>query len=84
MSRLVLLLISVTLALELVNAQSDLVTNLPGYQGPLAEKQFAGHITVNETFGGNLFYWFFEHVHGLNVNTSVILWLNGGPGMNTK
>ncbi len=54
------------------------VTWLPGYGKP-KEKQIAGHITVNEECGDNLFFWFFE-AQNSPKNAPIVIWLNGGPG----
>ncbi|XP_015063780.1 serine carboxypeptidase-like 34 [Solanum pennellii] len=58
--------------------EADRVIELPG-QPPVSFKQYAGYVTVNETHGRALFYWFFE----ATTNSSkkpLLLWLNGGPG----
>ncbi|NVK86910.1 MAG: S10 family peptidase [Gammaproteobacteria bacterium] len=57
---------------------SGIVTDLPGYGAP-KEKQIAGHLTVNETCGDNLFFWFFESQSDPR-NDPIVIWLNGGPG----
>lgn len=54
------------------------VNRLPGY-GPTKEKQFAGHLTVNEKCGDNLFFWFFES-QTEPQDAPLVIWLNGGPG----
>lgn len=54
------------------------VTGLPGY-GPPKQRQFAGHLSVNEQCGDNLFFWFFESVRSPKTDP-VVVWLNGGPG----
>ncbi|WP_422375943.1 S10 family peptidase [Roseibium sp.] len=54
------------------------VIDLPGYGAP-KEKQLAGHLTVNEACGDNLFFWFFESQTD-PATDPLILWLNGGPG----
>ncbi|XP_027909821.1 serine carboxypeptidase-like 34 isoform X3 [Vigna unguiculata] len=58
--------------------EADRVYGLPG-QPPVKFKQYAGYITVNETHGRALFYWFFEATHQPHKKP-VLLWLNGGPG----
>lgn len=46
------------------------VKNVPSY---------SGFLTVNASFGSNLFFWFFPAME--NPRTApVLLWLNGGPG----
>ncbi|CAA7023459.1 unnamed protein product [Microthlaspi erraticum] len=58
--------------------RADLVTELPG-QPPVKFRQYAGYVTVNETHGRALFYWFFEATHNPSKKP-LLLWLNGGPG----
>ena len=58
------------------NSNEDLVTNLPGQ--PHADFQhFAGYVTVNETNGRALFYWFYEAITNPQEKP-LVLWLNGG------
>jgi serine carboxypeptidase-like clade 2 len=54
----------------------DLVTNLPG-QPPVDFQHYAGYVTVNETNGRALFYWFFEAMTK-SEEKPLVLWLNGG------
>ncbi|ESQ31875.1 hypothetical protein EUTSA_v10004057mg [Eutrema salsugineum] len=58
--------------------RADRVKELPG-QPPVKFRQYAGYVTVNETHGRALFYWFFEATHNPNKKP-LLLWLNGGPG----
>ncbi|KAL8534903.1 hypothetical protein ACS0TY_010805 [Phlomoides rotata] len=58
--------------------EADRVTALPG-QPPVSFKQYAGYVTVNQTHGRALFYWFFEATKNSH-NKPLLLWLNGGPG----
>ncbi|KAK7341303.1 hypothetical protein VNO80_24229 [Phaseolus coccineus] len=62
----------------LAEQEADRVYGLPG-QPPVKFKQYAGYITVNETHGRALFYWFFEATQKPEEKP-VLLWLNGGPG----
>ncbi|ESW03606.1 hypothetical protein PHAVU_011G027900, partial [Phaseolus vulgaris] len=62
----------------LAEQEADRVYGLPG-QPPVKFRQYAGYITVNETNGRALFYWFFEATHKPHKKP-VLLWLNGGPG----
>lgn len=55
---------------------ADRVGQLPG-QPPVDFKQYAGYVTVNETHGRALFYWFFEAMRNPEKKP-VLLWLNGG------
>jgi len=60
----------------LAEQEADRVYGLPG-QPPVKFKQYAGYITVNETHGRALFYWFLEATHKPHKKP-VVLWLNGG------
>ncbi|XVF67001.1 hypothetical protein PTKIN_Ptkin10aG0085200 [Pterospermum kingtungense] len=86
----VFLLLSVCLAIAresvgrlrhdvLARQEADRVIKLPG-QPPLVDfKQYAGYVTVNESHGRALFYWFFE-ASSNPEKQPLLLWLNGGPG----
>lgn len=54
----------------------DLVTKLPG-QPKVNFQHYAGYVTVNETNGRALFYWFYE-ASTLPEEKPLVLWLNGG------
>ncbi|KAK7264130.1 hypothetical protein RJT34_31734 [Clitoria ternatea] len=58
--------------------EADRVQRLPG-QPEVKFNQYAGYITVNQTHGRALFYWFFEATQNPH-NKPLLLWLNGGPG----
>jgi serine carboxypeptidase-like clade II len=55
---------------------ADRVERLPG-QPPVGFAQYAGYVTVNETHGRALFYWFLEATANANKK-SLVLWLNDG------
>ncbi|XP_006657371.2 serine carboxypeptidase-like 34 [Oryza brachyantha] len=59
--------------------EADRVQQLPGQPGEVGFRQFAGYVTVNETHGRALFYWFFEASKDV-ASRPLVLWLNGGPG----
>ncbi|CAB4275998.1 unnamed protein product [Prunus armeniaca] len=65
---------------KLINSlgTQDLVTNLPG-QPAVDFKHYAGYVTVNQTNGRALFYWFYEAATNPDAKP-LVLWLNGGPG----
>ncbi|KAF7848140.1 hypothetical protein BT93_L2258 [Corymbia citriodora subsp. variegata] len=58
--------------------EADRVYRLPG-QPAVKFRQYAGYVTVNETHGRALFYWFFEATEKPQ-DKPLLLWLNGGPG----
>uniref|UniRef100_N1QS33 Carboxypeptidase n=1 Tax=Aegilops tauschii TaxID=37682 RepID=N1QS33_AEGTA len=55
------------------------VTGLPGLDGALPSKHYAGYVTVDEKHGRNLFYYAVESERD-PAKDPVVLWLNGGPG----
>ncbi|KAI3941613.1 hypothetical protein MKX01_018203 [Papaver californicum] len=57
---------------------ADRVVRLPG-QPPVKFRQYAGYVTVDESHGKALFYWFFEAFEKPKEKP-LVLWLNGGPG----
>uniref|UniRef100_A0A6N2LYM9 Carboxypeptidase n=1 Tax=Salix viminalis TaxID=40686 RepID=A0A6N2LYM9_SALVM len=63
---------------ELAQQEADRVIRLPG-QPEVTFKQYAGYVTVNESHGRALFYWFFEAIDNPEEKP-LLLWLNGGPG----
>ncbi|KAJ1422103.1 Serine carboxypeptidase, serine active site [Sesbania bispinosa] len=62
----------------LAQQEADRVYRLPG-QPSVKFNQYAGYITVNQTHGRALFYWFFESIENPE-DKPLLLWLNGGPG----
>ncbi|XP_059448683.1 serine carboxypeptidase-like 34 [Corylus avellana] len=58
--------------------EADRVDKLPG-QPPVNFRHYAGYVTVNESHGRALFYWFFEATQ-TPQRKPLLLWLNGGPG----
>ncbi|KAM7484837.1 hypothetical protein LguiA_000846 [Lonicera macranthoides] len=62
----------------LAQQEADRVNKLPG-QPSVSFRQYAGYVTVNESHGRALFYWFFEATEKPQKKP-LLLWLNGGPG----
>ncbi|XP_020970217.1 serine carboxypeptidase-like 31 [Arachis ipaensis] len=60
------------------NNNGDVVRGLPG-QPAVDFEHYAGYVTINETNGRALFYWFFEAITNPD-DKPLVLWLNGGPG----
>ncbi|CAN0909098.1 Serine carboxypeptidase-like 34 [Linum grandiflorum] len=64
---------------ETIAAQSaDRVVYIPE-QPSVNFLQYSGYITVDESYGKALFYWFFEAAHKPE-DKPLLIWLNGGPG----
>ncbi|KAL5206451.1 hypothetical protein ABZP36_034660 [Zizania latifolia] len=59
--------------------QGALVRGLPGFDGALPSKHYAGYVTVDEQHGRNLFYYLVESERD-PAKDPLVLWLNGGPG----
>ncbi|KAG8387964.1 hypothetical protein BUALT_Bualt02G0075900 [Buddleja alternifolia] len=65
--------------LEVEEQEADRVKELPG-QPPVSFKQYAGYVTVNQTHGRALFYWFFEATKNPHKKP-LLLWLNGAANL---
>ncbi|XP_024530915.1 serine carboxypeptidase 24 isoform X2 [Selaginella moellendorffii] len=60
--------------------ECDRVHYLPGSDANLYHfDQYAGYVTVNQSAGRALFYWFTQATHD-PASKPLVLWLNGGPG----
>ncbi|OEL26126.1 Serine carboxypeptidase 24 [Dichanthelium oligosanthes] len=57
----------------------DKISELPGQPGQIVFDQYAGYVTVDETSGKALFYYFVEAAEEPSTKP-LVLWLNGGPG----
>ncbi|KAM7509038.1 hypothetical protein LguiA_019491 [Lonicera macranthoides] len=58
--------------------EKDRITKLPG-QPHVKFGQYGGYVTVNESAGRALYYYFVEAQHSAQ-DLPLLLWLNGGPG----
>lgn len=56
--------------------EADRVVRLPG-QPTVSFRQYSGYVTVNESHGRALFYWFLEATSDVDKKP-LLLWLNGG------
>lgn len=57
--------------------EADRVERLPGQPWEVDLKQYAGYVTVNQSHGRALFYWFFHAMEDPSQKP-ILLWLNGG------
>ncbi|KAK7256190.1 hypothetical protein RIF29_29628 [Crotalaria pallida] len=76
---LVLFIISLSFVLIHSAPESSLIKQVPGFNGTIPSKHYAGYVTVDESHGRNLYYYFVES-EGTPSKDPVVLWLNGGPG----
>ncbi|KAL6844874.1 hypothetical protein ACP4OV_025533 [Aristida adscensionis] len=58
---------------------ADRITALPGQPPRVNFEQYAGYVTVDESHGRELFYYFVESPYDA-ASKPLVLWLNGGPG----
>ncbi|KAL6967923.1 Serine carboxypeptidase-like 20 [Sarracenia purpurea var. burkii] len=56
-----------------------LVTQIPGFDGVFPSKHYSGYVTIDETHGKKLYYYFVLSERNPSEDP-VVLWLNGGPG----
>ncbi|XAR58787.1 Carboxypeptidase C [Bertholletia excelsa] len=59
--------------------EEALVTQIPGFDGTFPSKHYAGYITLDESHGKKLFYYFVLSERDSSEDP-LVLWLNGGPG----
>ncbi|XP_042511691.1 serine carboxypeptidase 1-like [Macadamia integrifolia] len=59
--------------------ESDKILQLPGQPSDAIINQYGGYITVNNTTGRALYYYFVE-AETNKESKPLILWFNGGPG----
>ncbi|VAH31430.1 unnamed protein product [Triticum turgidum subsp. durum] len=76
---LFLALVLPLIPLAVAAPEKHLVTHLPGFDGALPSKHYAGYISVDESNGRRMFYYLVLSERDPAADP-VVLWLNGGPG----
>ncbi|KAK3003305.1 hypothetical protein RJ639_018327 [Escallonia herrerae] len=74
-----LILVSLIFVLTQSAPESALVAQLPGFNGSFPSKHYSGYVTIDESHGKKLFYYFVVSERNPSED-AVVLWLNGGPG----
>ncbi|XP_028769706.1 serine carboxypeptidase-like 20 [Neltuma alba] len=59
--------------------EGALITEIPGFNGTIPSKHYGGYVTVDESHGRSLYYYFVVSESNPSEDP-VVLWLNGGPG----
>ncbi|KAL5703188.1 Serine carboxypeptidase-like 20 [Ranunculus cassubicifolius] len=59
--------------------ENALITSLPGFNGTFPSKHYSGYVSIDESHGKNLYYYFIESERNSSKDP-VVLWMNGGPG----
>ncbi|KAJ0988980.1 hypothetical protein J5N97_007336 [Dioscorea zingiberensis] len=78
-SAVILLLLSSCVDPLFSAPESALISELPGFNGIFPSNHYAGYVTIDESHGRNLYYYFVVS-EGKPAEDPVVLWLNGGPG----
>ncbi|KAJ0792416.1 putative carboxypeptidase C [Helianthus annuus] len=55
------------------------ISQIPGFDGTLPSKHYAGYVTIDENHGKKLYYYYVLSERNPSEDP-VVLWLNGGPG----
>ncbi|CAG8461132.1 7192_t:CDS:10 [Paraglomus occultum] len=55
------------------------IKNLPGLSDDAGLMQHAGHILIDESINGKIFFWLIHNRH-IAEKRKFVIWLNGGPG----
>lgn len=75
----VVLVLSSFVLLSYSAPESALITQIPGFNDAFPSKHYSGYVTIDESHGKRLFYYFVESERNPSKDP-VVLWLNGGPG----
>lgn len=76
---ILLICLSFTILLTQSAPQDAIVTHVPGFDGTLPSKHYAGYVTIDENHGKKLYYYYVLSERNPSQDP-VVLWLNGGPG----
>ncbi|KAJ0792423.1 putative carboxypeptidase C [Helianthus annuus] len=71
--------ISLTIFLAHSAPENAAISQIPGFNGTLPSKHYAGYVTIDENHGKKLYYYYVLSERNPSEDP-VVLWLNGGPG----
>ncbi|KAI3829879.1 hypothetical protein L1987_04010 [Smallanthus sonchifolius] len=71
--------ISLTVFLAHSAPENAAISQIPGFDGTLPSKHYAGYVTIDENHGKKLYYYYVLSERNPSEDP-VVLWLNGGPG----
>ncbi|KAI3667884.1 hypothetical protein L6452_42954 [Arctium lappa] len=71
--------VSFTIFLAQSAPQNAIISQVPGFNGTIPSKHYAGYVTIDENHGKKLYYYYVLSERNPSQDP-VVLWLNGGPG----
>ncbi|BBM98869.1 serine carboxypeptidase-like clade I [Marchantia polymorpha subsp. ruderalis] len=60
--------------------EEALITHVPGFEGEFPSAHYGGYVSVDESHGRQLYYYFVTSESSTARTDPLVVWLNGGPG----